>query len=75
MHTLQSGGPHWEVALGRRDSRTASLTKSNADLPAPNSTIQTLITKFNRQGLDEEDLVALSGLDLRSSCQYICINY
>ncbi|KAI3464909.1 hypothetical protein Pfo_021572 [Paulownia fortunei] len=56
-----SGGPHWEVPLGRRDSRTASLSKSNTDIPAPNSTIQTLINLFSRQGLDEEDLVALSG--------------
>ncbi|KAI3460349.1 hypothetical protein Pfo_017012 [Paulownia fortunei] len=40
--TVLSGGPHWEVPLGRRDSRTASLSKSNTDIPAPNSTIQTL---------------------------------
>ncbi|GFP95147.1 peroxidase 9 [Phtheirospermum japonicum] len=56
-----SGGPHWEVPLGRRDSKTASLSKSNTDIPAPNSTIQTLINKFKRQGLDQQDLVALSG--------------
>ncbi|GER35527.1 peroxidase [Striga asiatica] len=56
-----SGGPHWEVPLGRRDSTTASLTKSNTDIPAPNSTIQTLTNMFMRQGLDELDLVALSG--------------
>ncbi|KAL3639128.1 Peroxidase 9 [Castilleja foliolosa] len=55
-----SGGPHWEVPLGRRDSRKASLSKSNTDIPAPNSTIQTLINKFNQQGLNEQDLVALS---------------
>ncbi|KAK4387496.1 Peroxidase 9 [Sesamum angolense] len=59
--TVLSGGPHWEVPLGRRDSRTASLSKSNTNIPAPNSTIQTLITKFRAQGLDVEDLVALSG--------------
>ncbi|KAH6788371.1 Peroxidase superfamily protein [Perilla frutescens var. frutescens] len=56
-----SGGPHWEVPLGRRDSKTASLRKSNNDIPAPNSTIQTLVAKFRQQGLDNEDLVALSG--------------
>nr|ALY05850.1 peroxidase [Fraxinus mandshurica] len=56
-----SGGPHWEVPLGRRDSKTASLSRSNTDIPAPNSTIKTLITKFKRQSLDIEDLVALSG--------------
>ncbi|KAL7117374.1 hypothetical protein ACP275_03G068100 [Erythranthe tilingii] len=56
-----SGGPHWEVPLGRRDSKTASLSKSNTDIPAPNSTIQTLINQFSKHGLDEQDLVALSG--------------
>ncbi|KAL3505329.1 hypothetical protein ACH5RR_035170 [Cinchona calisaya] len=59
--TVLSGGPHWEVPLGRRDSKTASLSKSNTEIPAPNSTIQNLITFFQRKGLDEEDLVALSG--------------
>ncbi|XP_057848745.2 peroxidase 15 [Cryptomeria japonica] len=56
-----SGGPSWEVTLGRRDSTSASLQGSNNNIPAPNSTLQTLITKFKRQGLNEVDLVALSG--------------
>ncbi|KAH9302334.1 hypothetical protein KI387_013917, partial [Taxus chinensis] len=56
-----SGGPYWEVALGRRDSTSASLSGSNNNIPAPNSTLQTLIARFKRQGLDEVDLVALSG--------------
>ncbi|XP_058225001.1 peroxidase 9 [Rhododendron vialii] len=59
--TVLSGGPSWELPLGRRDSKTASLSASNANIPAPNSTIQTLIALFNRQGLNEADLVALSG--------------
>lgn len=56
-----SGGPFWEVPLGRRDSKTANFKKANVNIPAPNSTIQNLISLFNKQGLDEEDLVALSG--------------
>ncbi|EEF52630.1 peroxidase 9 [Ricinus communis] len=56
-----SGGPSWELPLGRRDSKTASLSGSNTLIPAPNSTIQNLITFFKRQGLNEVDLVALSG--------------
>ncbi|XP_057848742.1 peroxidase 49 [Cryptomeria japonica] len=56
-----SGGPNWEVTLGRRDSTSASIQGSNNNIPAPNSTLQTLITKFKRQGLNEVDLVALSG--------------
>ncbi|GAB4847477.1 Peroxidase 72 [Ancistrocladus abbreviatus] len=59
--TVITGGPNWEVLLGRRDSRSASLSGSNNNIPAPNSTFQTLLTKFKRQGLDIVDLVALSG--------------
>ncbi|KAA8537583.1 hypothetical protein F0562_027191 [Nyssa sinensis] len=59
--TVLSGGPNWELPLGRRDSKTASLSGSNNNIPAPNSTIQNLLTSFKRQGLDEVDLVALSG--------------
>ncbi|KAK6939426.1 hem peroxidase [Dillenia turbinata] len=59
--TVLSGGPYWQLPLGRRDSRTASLSGSNTNIPPPNSTIQNLITLFKRQGLDEIDLVALSG--------------
>ena len=61
MITLQAGGPYWEVPLGRRDSRGASLSGSNNDIPAPNQTFNTILTKFKRQGLDLVDLVALSG--------------
>ncbi|KAK7816674.1 peroxidase 72 [Quercus suber] len=50
------GGPSWEVLLGRRDSRSASLSGSNNNLPAPNNTFQTILTKFKRQGLDIVDL-------------------
>lgn len=57
----QVGGPNWEVPLGRRDSLGASLSGSNHDIPAPNNTLQTITTKFKRQGLDIVDLVALSG--------------
>ncbi|KAL3603407.1 hypothetical protein D5086_004266 [Populus alba] len=58
---VQSGGPNWELPLGRRDSKTASLSGSNNNIPAPNSTIQNLISLFKRQGLNDIDLVALSG--------------
>ncbi|KAK8551823.1 hypothetical protein V6N13_120259 [Hibiscus sabdariffa] len=59
--TVLSGGPSWELPLGRRDSKTASLSSANNNIPPPNSTLQNLITLFQRQGLDEVDLVALSG--------------
>ncbi|XP_077244258.1 peroxidase superfamily protein [Tasmannia lanceolata] len=59
--TVLSGGPSWELPLGRRDSKTANLGVSNQNIPPPNSTLQNLLTLFKRQGLDEVDLVALSG--------------
>ncbi|XP_043712792.1 peroxidase 72-like isoform X2 [Telopea speciosissima] len=59
--TVLAGGPSWEVPLGRRDSRSASLSGSNNNIPAPNNTFQTILTKYKRQGLDIVDLVALSG--------------
>ncbi|KAJ7950090.1 Peroxidase [Quillaja saponaria] len=55
------GGASWKVQLGRRDSTTASRSQANADIPAPNFNLQQLIDNFNRQGLNEKDLVALSG--------------
>ncbi|KAK7262897.1 hypothetical protein RJT34_30478 [Clitoria ternatea] len=59
--TVLTGGPSWEVPLGRRDSLGASLSGSNNNIPAPNNTFQTILTKFKLQGLDLVDLVALSG--------------
>ncbi|KAH9618112.1 hypothetical protein KSS87_017882 [Heliosperma pusillum] len=59
--TIITGGPNWEVPLGRKDSLGASLSGSNNEIPAPNNTFQTILTKFKRQGLDLVDLVALSG--------------
>ncbi|XP_044503259.1 peroxidase 20 isoform X1 [Mangifera indica] len=55
------GGPNWRVFLGRRDSLKASLDDANQYLPSPNSSLETLITKFKLQGLDSGDLVTLSG--------------
>ncbi|KAG6766757.1 hypothetical protein POTOM_027929 [Populus tomentosa] len=52
------------VALAARDSTvivSASLSGSNNNIPAPNNTFQTILTKFKLQGLDVVDLVALSG--------------
>ena len=58
---IQAGGPSWEVPLGSRDSRSASLSGSNNNIPAPNNTFDSILSKFKRQGLDLVDLIALSG--------------
>ncbi|KAL6627658.1 hypothetical protein ACP70R_031384 [Stipagrostis hirtigluma subsp. patula] len=59
--TALVGGPYWDVPLGRRDSLGASIQGSNNDIPAPNNTLPTIITKFKRHGLNVVDVVALSG--------------
>ncbi|KAI3966823.1 hypothetical protein MKX01_006760 [Papaver californicum] len=45
-----SGGPGWDVLLGRKDSLSASKTDANKNIPAPNSDLNTLITKFQNVG-------------------------
>jgi peroxidase len=55
------GGPTWDVKLGRRDARTASKSAANKDIPAPSSTLNQLIKRYNALGLSTKDLVALSG--------------
>ncbi|KAJ1690993.1 hypothetical protein LUZ63_015148 [Rhynchospora breviuscula] len=55
------GGPTWNVALGRRDARTASLSQANSDLPGPGSSLSTLISMFNAKNLSAQDMTVLSG--------------
>ncbi|KAK9067786.1 hypothetical protein SSX86_011897 [Deinandra increscens subsp. villosa] len=55
------GGPSWKVKLGRRDSTTASQAAVNTSIPSPFMDLPALIKNFKDQGLDEDDLVVLSG--------------
>ncbi|KAK9229974.1 hypothetical protein WN944_022942 [Citrus x changshan-huyou] len=55
------GGPYYPVQLGRRDARTASFNDANANLPSPFSNFSVLLSSFQSQGLNLQDLVALSG--------------
>ncbi|GFP83541.1 lignin-forming anionic peroxidase [Phtheirospermum japonicum] len=55
------GGPSWTVRLGRRDSTTASWAQANMQLPSPFAGLDALISSFDRKGLNERDMVALSG--------------
>ncbi|CAH8316997.1 unnamed protein product [Eruca vesicaria subsp. sativa] len=56
-----SGGPSWDVEVGRKDSRTASKQAATNSLPSPNSTVPILISIFQNLGLSQTDMVALSG--------------
>ncbi|GJN38592.1 hypothetical protein PR202_gb27649 [Eleusine coracana subsp. coracana] len=66
------GGPTWNVPLGRKDSRTASQSLANANLPPPTASLGTLVSLFARQGLNARDMTALSGAHTigRSQCQF-----
>ncbi|EPS67864.1 hypothetical protein M569_06908, partial [Genlisea aurea] len=55
------GGPSWNVKVGRRDSKTASLSAANNGIPPPTSSLATLVSRYNALGLSQKDLVALSG--------------
>ena len=71
LNFLQLGGPSWDVKLGRRDSKTASLSAANSGfIPPPNSTLSNLISRFQAKGLSTKDMVALSGMPLSLSLSH-----
>ncbi|KAI3993618.1 hypothetical protein MKX01_002631 [Papaver californicum] len=55
------GGRSWNVTLGRRDSRTASASAANSNLPGPGSSLSGLITSFGNKGFTATEMVILSG--------------
>ncbi|KAD4982967.1 hypothetical protein R6Q59_002616 [Mikania micrantha] len=55
------GGPSWSVGLGRRDSPAANRALADSDLPRADQDLASLITDFEAKGLNERDMVALSG--------------
>ncbi|KAH9619863.1 hypothetical protein KSS87_019863 [Heliosperma pusillum] len=56
-----TGGPNWEVKLGRLDSLTASEADSDAIMPSPRFNATALIDLFAKFNLTVKDMVALSG--------------
>lgn len=56
-----SGGPFWDVELGRRDALTTSSQAAVNSIPSPRFNVPQLIKSFNAVGLDKKDVVALSG--------------
>jgi len=56
-----TGGPSWEVQLGRRDSLTASKAAVDNGMASPTSDISALVENFKGVGLTQKDLVTLSG--------------
>eukprot|EP00257_Ricinus_communis_P019073 XP_015577951.1 peroxidase 12 [Ricinus communis] len=57
-----SGGPDYDIPLGRRDGLTfATRNATLANLPAPSSNTSTLLTSLATKNLNATDVVALSG--------------
>ncbi|CAN8314748.1 unnamed protein product [Cochlearia groenlandica] len=56
-----TGGPDWEVKLGRKDSLIASQKDSDDIMPSPRANASFLINLFQRFNLSVQDTVALSG--------------
>ncbi|RLM73813.1 cationic peroxidase SPC4-like isoform X2 [Panicum miliaceum] len=58
---VASGGPYFDVPLGRRDGLAPASSDLVGTLPAPFFDVPTLIEAFKNRSLDTADLVALSG--------------
>lgn len=58
---MQSGGPFFEVPLGRRDGLSPASSDLVGTLPAPSLDVPALMDSFKNRSLDTADLVALSG--------------
>ncbi|KAI4295950.1 hypothetical protein L6164_035943 [Bauhinia variegata] len=56
-----SGGPDIRIPLGRKDSRTCSFKKADAQLPPPAITVDELISIFMSKGMNIEESVAILG--------------
>ncbi|KAH7565843.1 hypothetical protein JRO89_XS08G0024800 [Xanthoceras sorbifolium] len=71
--TVRVGGPFWEVPFGRKDGKISIAREANRLVPQGHENVTTLIKLFESQGLNELDLVVLSGSHTigRSSCHAI----
>ncbi|KAK8704083.1 hypothetical protein V6N13_047716 [Hibiscus sabdariffa] len=56
-----SGGPSWEVEMGRKDRLGASKEATENNIPGPNSTVPILVAKFQNVGLSFNHMIVLSG--------------
>ncbi|PWZ58866.1 Peroxidase 50 [Zea mays] len=57
---FMSGGPFFQVELGRLDGLSSTASSVPGQLPEPNQSMDQLLAVFNAHGLGMSDLVALS---------------
>jgi peroxidase len=56
-----AGGPEFNVELGRRDGMVSLASNVPGNLPEPTFNLNQLNTLFRRKGLNQTDMIALSG--------------
>ncbi|KAK7377665.1 hypothetical protein VNO80_03094 [Phaseolus coccineus] len=55
------GGPSFKVELGRRDGLTSKASRVEGNLPKANFNLDQLTALFQKHGLTQTDMIALSG--------------
>ncbi|KAL3681175.1 hypothetical protein R1sor_024131 [Riccia sorocarpa] len=55
------GGPKWKVLVGRSDGSVSLASEALSNLPDDTFTFQQLVSTFAKKGLNEADMVVLSG--------------
>lgn len=56
-----SGGPHFQIPLGRKDSTTCSHQQADLHLPPSGFTVDGLLDLFTSKGMSVEESVAILG--------------
>ncbi|CAN4077315.1 unnamed protein product [Withania somnifera] len=56
-----SGGPHYKVPLGRKDSLVSNISNVEPHLTRVNASVDLMIQKFQGMGFDVRDMVVLVG--------------
>ncbi|KAK7329250.1 hypothetical protein VNO77_23402 [Canavalia gladiata] len=56
-----TGGPFYEVELGRRDGKVSTIASVQRRLPHPDFNLNQLNSMFSSNGLSQTDMIALSG--------------
>jgi hypothetical protein len=62
MMMMQTGGPYYQVELGRLDGKVATRAIVKHSLPGPSFNLNQLTKLFAANGLTQTDMIALSGM-------------
>jgi hypothetical protein len=63
---MQTGGPYYQVELGRLDGKVATRAIVKHSLPGPSFNLNQLTKLFAANGLTQTDMIALSGIHILS---------